>query len=481
MALSSFIPPAVVIGEAENRRNKVALILVISLFFLWGVAYGLLDVLNKHFQERLSITKARSTLLQAAYFGAYFLFALPAGYIIKRWGYKAGIVTGLSLYSIGAVIFFPATEWACFDMFLFGLFVLATELTCLETAANPYVTILGSSKASAIRLNVAQCFNGVGAFLGPIIGANWFFSSHGSNLTSVKNVYLMISALVISVAVLFIFTKLPESAGKPIFEEKSVSNRLLSSDRNFMGAVVAQFFYVAAQVGIAALFINYCLEAKINIDTAQASYLLAISLFLFAVGRIAGTALMNRIAPQILLSAYGIICLVVSVLVIMNLGVSVGALMAAFFFESIMFPTIFALGIKNLGTQTKKASSILLSSLGFKHFNSASESERINAIYQYSLANYKKKISIEEISAVANLSPNSFCRYFKSKTRKTYSTFILEIRIGVACKLLVDNRMSVKQVCYESGFNNFASFHKYFKAITHKTPLNYQQAYLQKK
>lgn len=123
----------------------------------------------------------------------------------------------------------------------------------------------------------------------------------------------------------------------------------------------------------------------------------------------------------------------------------------------------------------------VLSSLGFKQVASASETERINAIYQYSLANYRKKIAIEEISAIANLSPNSFCRYFKSKTRKTYSTFILEIRIGVACKLLLQNRMSIKQVCYESGFNNFASFHKYFKAITHKTPLNYQEAYLQKK
>lgn len=364
MAVSTLNPPSIVTGEAENRRNKGVLILVVSLFFLWGIAYGLLDVLNKHFQERLSITKARSTLLQAAYFGAYFLFALPAGYLIKRWGYKSGIVTGLGLYSIGAVLFYPATEWASFDMFLFALFVLAAGLTCLETAANPYVTVLGPSKTSAIRLNVAQCFNGVGAFLGPIIGANWFFSHQGSDLSSVKNVYLLISALVIAVAILFIFTRLPESAGRAVFEKKPVRARPLTSDRNFIGAVVAQFFYVAAQVGIAALFINYCLEAAINIDTAQASYLLAISLFLFAVGRIVGTALMNKFPPQVMLAVYGIICLVLSIVVIMNLGVvSVGALIAAFFFESIMFPTIFVLGIKHLGTETKKASSILIMSI----------------------------------------------------------------------------------------------------------------------
>lgn len=364
MAVSTIARPAVINGEMEKQRNKTALVLVVSLFFLWGVAYGLLDVLNKHFQESLNITKARSTLLQAAYFGAYFIFALPAGYLINKWGYKKGIVTGLALYSIGALMFFPATELSSFNTFLAAVFVLATGLTCLETAANPYVTILGPENTSTIRLNIAQCFNGVGAFLGPIIAANVFFKDTGTNLDSVKDVYLVISALVLSVAVIFMFSKLPEASSSQKNQSDTACKSSLLSHKNFTGAVVAQFFYVAAQVGVAALFINYCSEADLNITTSQASYLLGVSLFLFALGRVAGTALMKKIPPNILLAAYGMICVVLCIFVIINKGIlSVGSLMGMFFFESIMFPTIFALGIKDLDAQTKKASSILIMSI----------------------------------------------------------------------------------------------------------------------
>jgi FHS family L-fucose permease-like MFS transporter len=354
------------ISPAKDFSGKsllVPLALVTSLFFLWGMAYGLLDVLNKHFQETLNITKTRSTLLQAAYFGAYFLVALPAGYFMKLYGYKRGIILGLLLYSFGAFLFFPAAERASFNLFLFAMFILASGLTCLETAANPYVTVLGNPETSAFRLNLSQCFNGAGSFLGPIIAANLFFGSNSvsGDLESVKVVYIIIGAVVLCMAGIFFRTKLPdiressgdganETAAKPLF-----------AHRHFTGAVIAQFFYVAAQVGIAALFINYCTESGTGIDNSKASYLLAMSLLLFTVGRFAGTALMKKIAPNRILTAYGLINVVLCIIVILGKGwLSVYCLMGLFFFQSIMFPTIFALGLKDLGAHTKKASSFLI-------------------------------------------------------------------------------------------------------------------------
>jgi len=157
--------------KSQRSSYLFPLMLVTSLFFLWGLAYGLLDVLNKHFQELLNITKTRSTLLQAAYFGAYFLVALPAGVFMNKYGYKKGIVTGLLLYTAGALLFFPSAEFGSYNFFLLSLFILASGLTFLETAANPYITVLGKQETSEFRLNLSQSFNGVGAFIGPIIGA----------------------------------------------------------------------------------------------------------------------------------------------------------------------------------------------------------------------------------------------------------------------------------------------------------------------
>src|ERR1041385_265971 len=153
-------------STAVEKKNVFLfpLILVTSLFFLWGLAYGLLDVLNKHFQESLNITKTRSTLLQAAYFGAYFLMALPAGLFMNKYGYKKGIIAGLLLYVVGALLFYPSTQQASFNFFLVALFIIASGLACLETAANPYITVLGKPETSEFRLNLSQCFNGVGSF-----------------------------------------------------------------------------------------------------------------------------------------------------------------------------------------------------------------------------------------------------------------------------------------------------------------------------
>jgi MFS transporter, FHS family, L-fucose permease len=353
----------------QTKKYLLPIVLVTSLFFLWGFAYGLLDVLNKHFQDTLDITKKRSTLLQAAYFGAYFLVALPAGLFMQKVGYKKGIITGLVLYAIGALMFYPSAQNASFNFFLLALFVLASGLTFLETAANPYITVLGKPETSEFRLNLSQSFNGVGAFLGPIVGGALFFgnnpTSESSELDSVKFVYIAIAAVVLVVAFLFVRTPMPEVKEEELITiEESQSGKPLFKHSHFTWAIVAQFFYVAAQVGIAALFINYCTEKGLGITNERASYLLAGSLLLFTIGRFAGTALMKFIAPNKLLAIYAIVNVILCGVVIWSEGmISVYTLMAIFFFESIMFPTIFALGVKNLGRNTKKGSSFIIMSI----------------------------------------------------------------------------------------------------------------------
>ena len=353
----------------NNRNYTIPIILVTSLFFLWGLAYGLLDVLNKHFQETLNITKVRSTLLQAAYFGAYFLIALPAGVFMQKVGYKKGIITGLLLYAAGAILFYPAAENESFTFFLLALFVLASGLAFLETAANPYITVLGDPATSEFRLNLAQSFNGVGSFLGPIIGGALFFGSKSANssssLDTVKYVYIAIAVIVLLVALLFVKTPMPEVKEEElVIDQGEHAGKKLFQHTHFVWAIVAQFFYVAAQVGIAALFINYCTEKKVGIDNEYAAYLLSGSLILFTIGRFIGTALMKFIAPNKILALYALINIFLCVAVMLIPGiVSVYSLMAIFFFESIMFPTIFALGVKNLGAYTKKGASYIIMSI----------------------------------------------------------------------------------------------------------------------
>lgn len=353
---------------SQGKKLLFPFILVTSLFFLWGFAYGLLDVLNKHFQEALNITKGRSMLLQAAYFGAYFLMALPAGMIMKKYGYKFGIILGLLLYAAGAFLFYPSASAKSFEFFLLALFIIACGLTCLETAANPYITVLGPKESSEFRLNLSQSFNGVGSFIGPIIGAQLFFSANtadnSDDLSNVMGVYLIIGAIVLAIAFLFFKTYLPEikeEAGETVTAKNS---RPLFSYNHFKWSVVAQFFYVAAQVCVGALFINYVTEYWKGTTNEKAAYLLSVSLILFTLGRFIGTALMKKISPAVLLTAYSAINIVLCGIVVLFPGfAAVIALMLVFFFMSIMFPTIFALGVKEVGDHTKKASSFIIMSI----------------------------------------------------------------------------------------------------------------------
>ena len=366
MAITTIATPKTTQNQ-EGNRYVFPLILVTGLFLLWGLAYGLLDVLNKHFQETLHVDKARSTLLQMAYFGAYFLIALPAGIFMNKFGYKKGIITGLLLYATGAFLFYPAAQSFNFNFFLLAMFILASGLAFLETAANPYVTVLGDPKTSEFRLNLAQSFNGVGSFIGPIIAANVFFSGStnvASQLDSVKMVYLIIGVVVLLVAIIFWRTPLPEIKEDKMVKDVQQIRKPLFKHAHFTAAILAQFFYVAAQVGIAALFINYCTENNTTITNADAAYLLSVSLLLFTIGRFVGTALMKRFAPNRLLFLFALINILLCVIVILNKSwLSVYSLMTIFFFESIMFPTIFALGVKDLGHHTKKASSFIIMSI----------------------------------------------------------------------------------------------------------------------
>jgi FHS family L-fucose permease-like MFS transporter len=281
---------------------------------------------------------------------------------MDRFGYKAGILLGLCLYAAGALLFMPAANAASFPFFLFALFVIALGLGCLETAANPYATVLGDPNGAERRLNLAQSFNGLGQFVGPLLGGALFFggSNAGSDNSSLQTTYVVIAVIVLLVAALFARTPMPDLRE----QESSIQrhdNKTLWQHREFVGGVVTQFFYVAAQVGVGAFFINYVTEHWASMTSQSAAYLLSVAMICFMCGRFFSTWLMGRIPAQRLLMVYAWINVVLCAVVVSGVeSVSVVALVAVFFFMSIMFPTIFAMGVKNLGPHTKRGSSFLI-------------------------------------------------------------------------------------------------------------------------
>lgn len=354
----------------EGQNYLFPFILVTSLFFMWGFAHALLDVLNAHFQEILAISKARSALVQFALYGGYAVMGIPAGLIIKKYGYKKGIVFGLFVFAIGAFLFYPATLIKTFLPFLIALFVIACGLTCLETAANPYTTVLGPSDSGARRINLAQSFNGLGWILGPLVGGMFIFSGEGDPFAALAKPYIGIGVVVLIIAALFIKTPLPQIAaedghtsghGAATKDGKSRYKDLLKHPL-FIFAVVAQFFYVAGQTGIGSFFINYVIEVRPDISHLEASQILAFGgMGMFMVGRILGSYIMKFFEPKKLLAIYATANILLMVIVVMGLGMtSVVCLFASYFFMSIMYPTIFAVGINGLGDNTEKASSLIV-------------------------------------------------------------------------------------------------------------------------
>ena len=354
------------VAAPGGKSYLVPFILITSLFLLWGFAHGLLDVLNKHFQGVFTMTKAESGLVQFSTYIAYFLMALPAGAFMKRYGYRKGIIMGLLLFAIGAFGFIPAAFLHSATPFLIALFVIACGLCILETAANPYSTILGPSASAAQRLNLSQSFNGLGWILGPLVGGLLIFGASEGDSMALTKPYILVGGIVLFVALLFFFTKLPEIKPEEeeevtaIVEEKPAAS--LWKRRQFVRSVVAQFCYCAAQTGIFGFFINYVTEMAPGISNLRASRILAFGgMALFMIGRLSGSFTMKWLAPGRLLTWYSLLSAVCMALVVASVGtLSLYALYLSFFFMSIMFPTIFALGLEGMGVYTKKASSYIV-------------------------------------------------------------------------------------------------------------------------
>ncbi|KAF8160943.1 major facilitator superfamily domain-containing protein [Crassisporium funariophilum] len=355
-------------SQLTRGRWAFAFALVTSLFFTWGFAYGLLDVLNAHFQVVFGIDKTQSTLLQFAYFGAYLVFSPFAGIFMRRYGYKAGIHLGLTLYSLGAVFFWPSAKFAKYGGFVGCTFVIGCGLATLEVAANSYIAVLGTPKYAAGRLNFSQGFQGVASFAGPLIASRWFFlGANATTLDTVQWVYLAVAGLGLVLNILFYFCDLPE------IEEEAVLLQDIdgSKDESFwkqwrcIFGFIAQTAYVGAQVGVASLAVNFLVDQGIGIDHSNASRLFSYCQMTFTFGRFVGVLILNFVDPALLLSIYGVGCSVFSIGVAFAPGkAGVGCLFALFFFESICYPCIFTLGTKNLGRHTKQGSGLIVMGVG---------------------------------------------------------------------------------------------------------------------
>ena len=350
---------------ADGKNYLWPFVLVTSLFFLWGLAHSILDVLNKHFQETMEgVGKTESALVQAVMYGGYFVMALPAGQIIKRYGYRAGVITGLLLYGIGALLFIPGGQLLSFPFFLFSLFVIGCGLTCLETSANPYVTVLGNAEGAARRINLSQSFNGLGWIVGPLIGGHFAFAV-GADKGSIAIPYAIIGVVVLCVALVFAQVKLPEVQADEVAQTESAhATDSLWQHRNFVYGLIALFLYVAAQTGINSFFINYVTEHA-SVSNVNASLLLGFGgMGLFMVGRMGGSWLMLRVRAERVLLYCAVGATLAMAVLLSGAGVAgVAAFMLCYLCESIMFPTIFALALKGVGQHTKRASSFLIMSI----------------------------------------------------------------------------------------------------------------------
>jgi FHS family L-fucose permease-like MFS transporter len=369
-----------------ERRYLLPFILVTSLFFLWAIGVNLNDILIPHLKKAFGLTDFRSSLIQSAFFGGYFLAALPAGWLMQRVGYKRGIVIGLLICAGGAFLFIPAASIRVYGFFLFALFVMACGQCFLEVAANPYVTILGPPESSERRLNFAQSFNSVGAVITPLLGAAFILSGieHApselaampasgllayrvSEANMVRVPYLVITAMFMCVALLIFVSSLPEIHEGSSAQQAETARARLSDLRgrsHLLKGVIAQFFYVGAQVGVASFIIRFAEHSMPGTHEKIAARYLQLHMLGFMLGRFAGSAIMRKVPAARLLSLFSAGSLICLTVVLLASGrASVWAVVLIGFFHSIMFPTIFALSLKDLGPYTKLGSSLLVMSI----------------------------------------------------------------------------------------------------------------------
>lgn len=355
-----------------EKRFFVLMAFVTSLFALWGIAHSMSDVLNKHFQNVLNVSKSQSGLIQLSVFGAYFIMSIPAGMFMKRFGYKLGVLLGLSLFAAGTFLFIPAANAESFGFFRIALFILGCGMATLETVAHPFVAALGDQRTSDQRINFAQSFNAVGTIIGPLLGSYFLLHSvsliDSNSLESVKSLYSYIGFFILLVAVCFVFVKVPNLTDPHVVSDSPTSSAVnvdphpeksLFQHRHFVAAALAQFFNVAAQAGTWAYFINYGVDVMGFTDSKAANFMV-LFMACMAGGRFVGTYLMKFIAPNKLLASFALGSIISCVLVAQGWGwFSYVALLMINFFFSIMFPTIFSLGLKNLGKHTQQASSFI--------------------------------------------------------------------------------------------------------------------------
>ncbi len=381
----------------KSHTLLFAFVMVASLFFIWGFCHAMLDVLNKHFQNILHVSKTQSGFIQTSVFGAYFLLAFPSALLIRRIGYQKGILLGLVVVAVGAFLFVPAGLWfQTFWSFLVALFVLSSGLACVETAANPYVTVLGPKDGAAGRLSVAQAFNSVAYIIAPTVGGALIFGKRHEagapvDFGGLLVPYVVLGCVVLVVFGVFWFIRLPSlddaAPSADSAADASVHHAPLSRQPHFIWGIVTQFLYIAAQVGVNAFAVNYILENVVARDPsgatvtdplftwygsvtgaatpeATAAYVITIAMILYATGRFTGAAIAKVIKPNLLLAGYGIANCFIILLVMADLKhVSWKILPFCWLFMSIMFPFIFAMSLRNLGEKTKLAASAQIMSI----------------------------------------------------------------------------------------------------------------------
>ncbi|MCU0245893.1 MAG: MFS transporter [Bryobacter sp.] len=400
----------------DGKNLAFTFALVSSLFLLWGFCNGMIDVMDKHFQDELGLTKSQSAWVQFAHYLGYFLMSIPAGWLASKLGYKGGIIVGLLIVALGGVWFIPATKVnemvragsvtpnTAFIAFLFGVCLIATGLTFLETIANPYTTVLGDKRFAATRINLAQSCNGVGWIFGPIVGSLFFYGKDAAGRSTGSETlyipYVGVAVVVVILAIIFYFADIPDIRSEDDYHLDDATpgvSHSIWSHPHFVLAVAAQFFYVAAQAGIFSFFINYMTAevppipeswnagmsslagnsgflgnwlqgwfetnkaGMLTMSDKGASNLASLGFVCFLVGRFTGAILLKKYSAHKVLGLYGLLNVIATLLVFLKLGwLSVLCVFLSYFFMSIMFPTIFALGIFGLGARAKKASAFIV-------------------------------------------------------------------------------------------------------------------------
>jgi FHS family L-fucose permease-like MFS transporter len=347
-----------------GKRYVLPFVLITTLFFLWGFARAILDVLNKHFQDELHISITQSSLIQVTTYLGYFIMAIPAGLFINHYGYRRGVVFGLVVFGIGALSFIPGMQAGTFYAFLVSLFVIGCGLVFLETAANPYATELGPEETASSRLNLSQTFNGMGCFMATFIVGQYLFRTDGTS-GDVSVPYMVMGIIVLAVAVIFSFVDLPE-----IHEEKededvsalpfSARLKALFRHRGFVFGLIALLAYEVAEISINSYFVNF-VTGEGWMDKNRASVIISAALVIFMVGRFISSWIMRTVRAEVLLCFCALMTMLCMVVVMLDMGrVSVYALVLNYLFEAMMFPTIFSLSLRSLGKLTKSASSLLM-------------------------------------------------------------------------------------------------------------------------